>query len=452
MNSKKKRRGQMSEAFCTAMFLSLSGGLQDVYTYLFRGKVFANAQTGNIVLMAVHAFAGEWGHVLHYLVPLCFFALGVFAAELMHQKLQNLQRLHWRQLVVLCEIVMLFVVGFFPQEWNLMANALVSFACAMQVQTFRKVNGYAFASTMCIGNMRSGMDSLCSWVLNRNPAALKKSLYYWGIILLFALGAGLGSLTLDLCGAKAIWFSCLLLAVSFCLMFLKEDVEEIKEDLEALEANQGVSLSFTLFTAMPKAPLVGELASASETEGFIFLRIYPTLPRSPSSYRQNDAMKGGSPMWELLYETFWDRLEHFCFNLCRDEARAEDLTQEVFLRALQNRSLINSFTERQCKAWLFTTARNLYCDQLRRTAKEEQLLSTFFPEEDRAEPDSALDTVEAASLLALLTPEERRLFTLRYTAGYNASEIGQLLCLPPGTVRSRLAQIRHRLKTELTED
>ena len=172
----------MSEAFCTAMFLSLSGGLQDVYTYLFRGKVFANAQTGNIVLMAVHAFAGEWGRVLHYLVPLCFFALGVFAAELMHQKLQNLQRLHWRQLVVLCEIVMLFVVGFFPQEWNLMANALVSFACAMQVQTFRKVNGYAFASTMCIGNMRSGMDSLCSWVLNRNPAALKKSLYYWGII------------------------------------------------------------------------------------------------------------------------------------------------------------------------------------------------------------------------------------------------------------------------------
>ena len=236
METRKKRRGQMSEALCTAMFLSLSGGLQDVYTYLFRGKVFANAQTGNIVLLAVHAFAGEWSTALRYLVPLCFFAFGVFAAELMHQKLRQMQRLHWRQIVLLCEIVMLFVVGFFPQEQNLLANALVSFACAMQVQTFRKVNGYAFASTMCIGNMRSGMDSLCSWVLNRNPAALKKSLYYWGIILLFALGAGLGSLALDFCGAKAIWFSCLLLAVSFCLMFLKEDVEEIKEDLEALEA------------------------------------------------------------------------------------------------------------------------------------------------------------------------------------------------------------------------
>lgn len=236
ISRKLSRNGQMSEAFCTAMFLSVSGGLQDVYTYLYRGKVFANAQTGNIVLCSVKLVEGDWSAVLHYLVPLCFFALGVFTAELLRQKFQQMQRLHWRQLVVLCEIVMLFVVGFFPQEWNLMANALVSFACAMQVQTFRKVNGYAFASTMCIGNMRSGMDSLCSWVLNRNPAALKKSFYYWGIILLFALGAGLGSLTLDLCGAKAIWLSCLLLAVSFCLMFLKEDVEEIKEDLEALEA------------------------------------------------------------------------------------------------------------------------------------------------------------------------------------------------------------------------
>ena len=233
---KTSHHGQMSESFLTAVFLSLSGGLQDAYTYLFRGKVFANAQTGNIVLLSANLMDGNWERVLHYLVPLCAFALGVLTAEKMRERFREMRTLHWRQLVVLCEIVMLFVVGFFPQEWNLMANALVSFACAMQVQTFRKVNGYAFASTMCIGNMRSGMDSLCSWVLNRNPAALKKSLYYWGIILLFALGAGLGSLALDLCGAKAIWFSCLLLAVSFCLMFLKEDVEEIKEDLEALEA------------------------------------------------------------------------------------------------------------------------------------------------------------------------------------------------------------------------
>ena len=198
--------------------------------------MFANAQTGNIVLCSVKLVEGDWSAVLHYLVPLCFFALGVFTAELLRQKFQQMQRLHWRQLVVLCEIVMLFVVGFFPQEWNLVANALVSLACAMQVQAFRKVNGYAFASTMCIGNLRSGMDSLCSWLVAGNRAARSKAFHYFAIILLFALGAGLGSVALGFCGAKAIWFSCLLLAVSFCLMFLKEDIEELEEDLEKREA------------------------------------------------------------------------------------------------------------------------------------------------------------------------------------------------------------------------
>lgn len=157
-------------------------------------------------------------------------------------------------------------------------------------------------------------------------------------------------------------------------------------------------------------------------------------------------------MWELLYETFWDRLEHFCYKLCRDESRAEDLTQEVFLRALQNRKLIDCFTERQCKAWLFATARNLYCDQVRRTAKEEQLLQTFFPAEDSADEDAALDAVEVSTLLARLSPEDRKLFALRYTAGYSATELGQLLCLPPGTVRTRLARIRAQLKTTISEE
>ena len=212
ISRKLSRNGQMSEAFCTAMFLSVSGGLQDVYTYLYRGKVFANAQTGNIVLCSVKLFEGDWSAVLHYLVPLCFFALGVFTAELLRQKFQQMQRLHWRQLVVLCEIVMLFVVGFFPQEWNLVANALV------------------------IANLRSGLDSVCSGLGGANRAARCKAFHYFAIILLFALGAGLGSVALGFCGAKAIWFSCLLLAVSFCLMFLKEDIEELEEDIEKLEA------------------------------------------------------------------------------------------------------------------------------------------------------------------------------------------------------------------------
>ena len=72
--------GQMSESLLTAAFIILSGGLQDAYTYLCRGKVFANAQTGNIVLFSSYLFDGEWGHCTRYLIPVLSFLLGIFSA------------------------------------------------------------------------------------------------------------------------------------------------------------------------------------------------------------------------------------------------------------------------------------------------------------------------------------------------------------------------------------
>ena len=224
--------GQMSEAFRTVMFLSASGGLQDAYTYIGRGKVFANAQTGNIVLMSQSLFYGDLSRFLHYFIPVLSFALGVAAAECIRLRWRQARRIHWRQLVVLAEIVLLFAVGFFPAAWDIGANALVSFACAMQVQAFRKVHGYPFASTMCIGNLRSGMDALVAFGHTHDKNALWKSLHYFAIILIFALGAGIGTQCVGIFGERTIWLSCALLLVSLCFMFIKEDLPEIDEELK----------------------------------------------------------------------------------------------------------------------------------------------------------------------------------------------------------------------------
>ena len=222
----RKLHGQMSETFLIAGILSISGGLQDAYTYMYRGKVFANAQTGNIVLLAQNLVDRNWSVALRYFSPLLFFALGVAAAECIHMRYQKAQRIHWRQLVLAIEILLLFAVGFFPNEMDLLANAMVSFACAMQVQAFRKVNGYAFASTMCIGNLRSCMESLCVYARTRDKHVLHKSACYLGIILMFAVGAGVGGHCIALFGMRTIWFSCLLLLISFLIMFIKEEEKE----------------------------------------------------------------------------------------------------------------------------------------------------------------------------------------------------------------------------------
>ena len=230
-------RGQMSEAFRTVMFLSASGGLQDAYTYIGRGKVFANAQTGNIVLMSQSLFDGDLSRFAHYFIPVLSFALGVAAAECIRLRWRQARRIHWRQLVVLTEIVLLFAVGFFPAAWDIGANALVSFSCAMQVQAFRKVHGYPFASTMCIGDLRSGVEAFCIWRKSHEPHAKDRMVRYFGIIFLFALGAGLGSKSAAQLGGRAIWLSCCFLLVSFTLMFIREELEEnpvIEKDLTAI--------------------------------------------------------------------------------------------------------------------------------------------------------------------------------------------------------------------------
>ena len=219
---KTKHHGQMSESFLTAVFLSLSGGLQDAYTYLFRGKVFANAQTGNIVLLSQNLFERNFNAAIHYLVPLLFFAFGVAAAELIRQKYQKSTIIHWRQLVLITEILLLLLVGFLPGQWNLLANAMVSFSCAMQVQAFRKVNSYAFASTMCIGNLRSGTAALSMYLRDKKKEQLRQAGYYFGVILAFAIGAGIGGVFSMLYGIHVIWISCGLLLVSFLLMSLEK--------------------------------------------------------------------------------------------------------------------------------------------------------------------------------------------------------------------------------------
>ena len=98
---------QTSETFLLNAILSLSGGFQDAYTYNLRNKVFANAQTGNVVLMSQHFLMKDWGAGAHYLFPVLAFACGILAAEQVGHRYRSCERVHWRQIVLLIEILVL---------------------------------------------------------------------------------------------------------------------------------------------------------------------------------------------------------------------------------------------------------------------------------------------------------------------------------------------------------
>lgn len=214
-------RQQMSDAFVNSVFLTLSGGFWDAYTFNTRDGVFSNAQTGNVVLMSQHFMSGEWYDGLRYLLPLIAFAMGVLMAERIQNRFRYAKKMHWRQGVLLLELLVVLVVGLIPQRFNMAATVLVSFACAMQVQTFRKMDGYAYASTMCIGNLRSGTAALSLYLRERKPEQRRQFLHYFCIIFLFAIGAGFGGILSLRYGIHMIWVSGVFLLISFFLMSLE---------------------------------------------------------------------------------------------------------------------------------------------------------------------------------------------------------------------------------------
>ena len=209
---------QMSDSILIALLITFSGGLQDAYTYFGRDHVFANAQTGNIVLLGAHMLDGNYPAMMRYLMPVVCFACGIFIAEQIQSRYKDAHRIHWRQMILLIEVISLTMSAFIPSSLNLFANSLVSFSCAMQVQAFRKTNGYPYASTMCIGNLRSGMDAFSRWTRTKDIQARNGFLHYFLVITVFLIGAVTGYGLIPRIGMYTILISSVLLSIAGLFM------------------------------------------------------------------------------------------------------------------------------------------------------------------------------------------------------------------------------------------
>ena len=218
-----KIKKQPSDTFRLGMLLSMTGGFVDAYTFVTRGKVLANAQTGNIVFFGLNLIEKEWWDALFYFIPILSFIIGVLIAEFIRTKFRN-SRIHWRQIIILIEIFILSVCAFIPMgNMNVFVNISISFICSLQVQAFRKTNGNLSATTMCTGNLRSASDFLYYYLTSKNQAEKNKagrnSLIYFGLICFFIIGAVLGSFFSELISEKAVLVACLILIAIIIIMF-----------------------------------------------------------------------------------------------------------------------------------------------------------------------------------------------------------------------------------------
>ncbi len=216
-----KHSKQLSETLLLGAMLAIVGGLLDAYTFICRGGVFANAQTGNIVLVGIKIAQKNYKDCFYHLVPVLSFFVGILVTEYFRHKFKESNRIHWRQIVIAFEIVILAIISFIPENENTIANILVSFVCSMQVQSFRKINGNAYATTMCTGNLRSATECLYAYTTTKDKNSLHKSFQYYAIIGFFIIGAAVGTFLVKYFNKATTLFACGILIIVFLLMFIR---------------------------------------------------------------------------------------------------------------------------------------------------------------------------------------------------------------------------------------
>ncbi|SHK05435.1 Uncharacterized membrane protein YoaK, UPF0700 family [Hespellia stercorisuis DSM 15480] len=216
----------MSESIRLGVILAVSGGLMDAYSYIGRDQVFANAQTGNMLLLGISLAQKNWVDAVRYLFPVLAFTIGIAMADIVRIKLKKMSVLHWRQVSALTEALILIAVSFMPQSMNLWANSLASLACGIQVESFRKIRGNGAATTMCIGNLRSATQNVCEYWFTRDKERLEKGGLYFGLIVCFITGAVIGNEVLKVLHERTILVSSGLLLIAFAIMFIDKEQEK----------------------------------------------------------------------------------------------------------------------------------------------------------------------------------------------------------------------------------
>ena len=209
-----------SESLRLGILLAIVGGFLDAYTFICRGRVFANAQTGNIVLVGIDASKGDFVQALMALFPILAFILGIIVTERIKDfKFPSSASVTYsEQIVIIIEIVVLFIVGFIPDSMpHAFATLPISFVSSVQIASFSKLVDSPYSTTMCTGNLRTASQAAYKSFIKKDTNSALKTKRYITIILSFIIGACFsGFLTLSF-GVKSIWFASLILVVSLIL-------------------------------------------------------------------------------------------------------------------------------------------------------------------------------------------------------------------------------------------
>jgi RNA polymerase sigma-70 factor (ECF subfamily) len=157
-----------------------------------------------------------------------------------------------------------------------------------------------------------------------------------------------------------------------------------------------------------------------------------------------------------LFEEFGPHIRHYMMRQGADAATAEELTQETLL-AVWRKAALYSPEKGTPATWMFSIARNLRIDRLRKEVCWQELsdeVAEATPSEEAPPEDTASERqrqVRVHTVLAALPDEQREVVTLAFIDGLSHNEIAARLSLALGTVKSRLRLAYQKVRAALED-
>ncbi len=149
------------------------------------------------------------------------------------------------------------------------------------------------------------------------------------------------------------------------------------------------------------------------------------------------------------FEPYIPRLRRYALALLHNRVLADDLVQDTLERALRKFALFRRDTD--LRAWLFTVMHNVYVNDVRASARRHtESVDAIEPTVTTA--DDAAILRDLLSALERLAPEQREVLLLVGLEQLSYEETARVLDVPPGTVMSRLARGRERLRTLMSSE
>lgn len=158
--------------------------------------------------------------------------------------------------------------------------------------------------------------------------------------------------------------------------------------------------------------------------------------------------------FESLYLMYQDSISGVIFNIVRDKEIAEELMQDVFIKAWHNAETYSSSKGRMF-TWLLSIARNTAIDKTRskdfKNAKQ-NLNADFFVDilENKTDLNRQTDAIGLKAFVEKLDHKCRKVIELLYFKGYTQKEASEILEMPIGTIKTRnrncINELRQMLK------